>query len=170
MFSVSCGGTSCSSMGSGGGAFGRWLWWWRWITPPQMMCCPAHISMNASLSHYLYIMATTPRRGQASSRLISPLTARPEEKWEARKSCSPLIHRHHLTPQPWIACSRHYGFCHLYIHDTIVHSRIWYFEEFISVSKRETKKRYKKVGWTIIIIINILGFCWKEGNIPHYCL
>lgn len=78
------------------------------ITPPQMMCCPAHISMNASLSHYLYIMATTPRRGQASSRLISPLTARPKEKWEARQSCSPLIHRLHLTPQLQIACSRQY--------------------------------------------------------------
>lgn len=77
-------------------------------TQPQMMCCPAHISMNASLSHYLYIMATTPRRGQASSRLISPLTARPKEKWEARQRCSPLIHRLYLTPQPWIACSTHY--------------------------------------------------------------
>lgn len=49
-------------------------------TQLQMMCCPAHITMNASLSHYLYIMATTPRRGQASSRLINSLTARPKEK------------------------------------------------------------------------------------------
>lgn len=77
-------------------------------TQPQMMCCPAHITMNASLSHYLYIMATTPRRGQASSRLINPLTARPKEKWEARQRCSPLIHRLYLTPQPWIACRTHY--------------------------------------------------------------
>lgn len=49
-------------------------------TQAQMMCCLAHITMNASLSHYLYIMATTPRRGQASSQLINPLTARPKEK------------------------------------------------------------------------------------------
>lgn len=49
-------------------------------TQAQMMRCLAHITMNASLSHYLYIMATTPRRGQASSRLINPLTARPKEK------------------------------------------------------------------------------------------
>lgn len=75
---------------------------------PQMMCCPVHISMNASLSHYLYIMATTPRRGQASSRLISPLTARPKEKWEAKQRCFPLIHRLYLTPLPWIACRTHY--------------------------------------------------------------
>lgn len=77
-------------------------------TQPQMMCCPAHITMNASLSHYLYIMATTPRRGQASSRLINPLTAQPKEKWEARQRCSLLIHRLYLTPQPWIACRTHY--------------------------------------------------------------
>lgn len=76
-------------------------------TQPQMMCCPAHITMNASLSHYLYIMATTPRRGQASSRLINPLTARPKEKWEARQRCSPLIHRLYLTPRPCIACRTH---------------------------------------------------------------
>lgn len=99
-----------------------WLWVWVsgggiWAsvtmmfvdyTQPQMMCCPAHITMNASLSHYLYIMATTPRRGQASSRLINPLTAQPKEKWEARQRCSLLIHRLYLTPQPWIACRTHY--------------------------------------------------------------
>lgn len=72
-------------------------------TQPQMMCCPAHITMNASLSHFLYIMATTPQRGQASSRLINPLTPQPKEKWEARQRCSLLIHRLYLTPQPWIA-------------------------------------------------------------------
>lgn len=77
-------------------------------TQSQMMCCPAHITMNASLSHYLYIMATTPRRGQASSRLINPLTARPKEKWEASQRCSLLIHRLYLTPQPCIACRTHY--------------------------------------------------------------
>lgn len=63
----------------------------------QMMCRPAHISMNASLSRCLYIMATTPRRGQASSRLINPLTARPEEKRGARRRRSPLIHRLYLA-------------------------------------------------------------------------
>lgn len=72
-------------------------------TQPQMMRRPAHITMNASLSHYLYIMATTPPRGQASSRLINSLTARPKEKWGARQHCSPLIHRLHLTARPGIA-------------------------------------------------------------------
>lgn len=60
----------------------------------------AHITMNASLSHYLYIMATTPRRGQASPRLINPLTAQPKEKWGARQRRYPLIHRLYLTPRP----------------------------------------------------------------------
>lgn len=74
-------------------------------TQPQMMRRPAHITMNASLSHYLYIMATTPPRGQASSRLINSLTARPKEKWGARQRCSLLIHRLHLTARPRIACT-----------------------------------------------------------------
>lgn len=167
MFSVSCGGTSCSSMGRGREAFGRWLWWWRWITPPQMMCCPAHISMNASLSHYLYIMATTPRRGQASSRLISPLTARPEEKWEARQSCSPLIHRHHLTPQPWIACSRHYMAFVIFIFMTqlstvgfgaLKSSLVWEKRKLKRDIKNQFTEKKKK---------EILGFCWKEKRITH---
>lgn len=86
-------------------------------TQPQMMCCPAHITMNASLSHYLYIMATTPRRGQASSRLINPLTARPKEKWGARQRCSPLIHRLYLTPQPLDRLqSSLYGLSYLFRH------------------------------------------------------
>jgi len=88
------GGTGSSREGVcvWGGGSERGSGWWRWwITHSlQMMCCPAHISMNASLSHYLYIMATTPRRGQASSRLISPLTARrPKEEREARRRRSP---------------------------------------------------------------------------------
>lgn len=92
-----------SSMGCVGGG-GRRGGVWALVTmmfvdytQPQMMCRPAHITMNASLSHYLYIMATTPLRGQASSRLINPLTARPKEKWGARQRCSPLIHRLYLT-------------------------------------------------------------------------
>lgn len=105
---VTCVGTGSSSSRGGGGCLGVGRDDSGGLHSLQMMCCSAHISMNASLSHYLYIMATTPRRGQASSRLISPLTARPKEKWEARQCCFPLIHRLYLTPQPWIACRTHY--------------------------------------------------------------
>lgn len=101
-------GSSSNRVEAGGGVWALVRMMVVDYTQPQMMCCLAHITMNASLSHYLYIMATTPRRGQASSRLINPLTARPKEKWEARRRCSPLIHRLHLTPQPWIACRTHY--------------------------------------------------------------
>lgn len=113
-----------SGGGSGRGWGGGWGGVWALVrmmlvdyTQPQMMCCPAHITMNASLSHYLYIMATTPRRGQASSRLINPLTARPKEKWGARQRCSPLIHRLYLTPQPLDRLqSSLYGLSYLFRH------------------------------------------------------
>lgn len=103
---VGRGGGDCLGVGrdDGCGLHGR-----RWCA------APAHISMNASLSRYLYIMATTPRRGQASSRLISPLTARPKEKWGARQRCSLLIHRLYLTPLPRIARRTLCGFSYLFI-------------------------------------------------------
>lgn len=106
---VTCAGTGSSGIWCGGG--GVWVvvrMMFVDYTLLQMMCYPAHITMNASLSHYLYIMATTPRRGQASSWLINPLTSQPKEKWEAKQHCSLLIHRLYLTPKPWIACRTHY--------------------------------------------------------------
>lgn len=79
--SMGCvGGAGCGVRSGGSGVWALVTMMFVDYTQPQMMCRPAHITMNASLSHYLYIMATTPLRGQASSRLINPLTARPKEK------------------------------------------------------------------------------------------